>query len=414
MISSVRGTEDVLDLTLTTFILNHASTYFEQNNFSQISTPILEHSKLFFHSLGQQTDVVSKEMYVFEAADKEDSICLRPENTASVIRACHENRIDRFPWKVFSYGPMFRRERPQKGRLRQFHQINLEIVGSTSTAQDAHFIKMLDTFFTEKLMIENYVLKLNFLGCFDDRAKYRAYLVAFLDTVKDQLCQNCVQRKDTNPLRVFDCKNEACKTLYVHAPKLTDHLCLACNEEWLQLRDLLQLLSVNFIVDNSLVRGLDYYQKNVFEFTSKELGAQNAFCGGGRYSLGKEVGARNNYECIGAALGMERLIMLLEPNKSKLSLPQRPPLLVIMPIKPEQDPLALLLNETLQRQGLCTEILYEKASVSNMMKKANRLGAKYVLTLGEDEQQNGTVTVKNMQSGETTSIKQTEVARSFK
>jgi histidyl-tRNA synthetase len=414
MISSVRGTEDVLDLTLTTFILNRASSYFEQNNFSQISTPILEHSKLFFHSLGQQTDVVSKEMYVFDAADKEDSICLRPEATAAVIRACHENRIDRFPWKVFSYGPMFRKERPQKGRLRQFHQINLEIVGSLSTAQDAHFIKMLDTFFTDKLIIENYVLKLNFLGCFDDRTKYRAYLVAFLDTIKDQLCQNCLQRKDTNPLRVFDCKNETCKALYVHAPKLTDHLCVACNEEWLQLRDLLQLLSVNFIVDNSLVRGLDYYQKTVFEFTSKELGAQNAFCGGGRYSLGKEVGARNNYECIGAALGMERLIMLLELNKAKLPLPQSPALLVIMPIKKEQDPLALLLNETLQRQGLCTEILYEKASVSNMMKKANRLGAKYVLTLGEDEQQNGTVTVKNMQSGETTSIKQTGVADYFK
>ena len=411
MISSVRGTEDQLDLTLGAFILSRASSYFGQNNFSQISTPILEHSKLFVHSLGQQTDVVSKEMYVFDAADKEDSICLRPEGTASVIRACHENRIDRFPWKVFLYGPMFRRERPQKGRLRQFHQISLEIVGSTSIAQDAHFIKMLDTFFNQKLMIETYVLKLNFLGCFDDRAQHRTQLITFLETIKDQICQTCLQRKDSNTLRIFDCKNETCKALYVNAPKLTDHLCVPCTEEWQQLQDLLQLLSVNFIIDSSLVRGLDYYQKTVFEFTSKELGSQNAFCGGGRYSLGKEVGARNNYECIGAALGMERLIMLLELNKAQLPLPQKPPLLLITH---EQDPLALLLTETLQRQGLCTEIMYEKASVSNMMKKANRLGAKYVLTLGEDEQQNGTVTIKNMQSGETVSVKQTEAVQYFK
>lgn len=414
MISSVRGTEDQLDLTLETFILEQASRCFEQNNFSKISTPILEHSKLFFHSLGQQTDVVSKEMYVFDAVDKEDSICLRPEGTASVIRACHENRIDRFPWKVFLYGPMFRRERPQKGRLRQFHQISLEIVGSTSVAQDAQFIKMLDSFFNQKLMIETYILKLNFLGCFDDRAQHRTNLIAFLEIIKEQICQTCLQRKDSNTLRIFDCKNETCKALYLNAPKLTDYLCTSCTEEWQQLRDLLQLLSVNFMIDTSLVRGLDYYQKTVFEFTSKELGAQNAFCGGGRYSLGKEVGARNNYECMGAAMGMERLTMLLELNKSQLLLPQKQPLFIIMPITHAQDPLALLLNETLHRHGLCTEIMYEKASVSNMMKKANKLGAKYVLLLGEDEQKNGTVTVKNMQTGETVSIKQPEAAHYFK
>jgi histidyl-tRNA synthetase len=410
MIKRVRGTEDILDLTLSNFVLNAASKYFEQHNFVQIQTPILEPTELFVHSIGQDTDVVSKEMYIFP----DDGICLRPEVTASTIRACFENRIDSFPWKTFSYGPMFRKERPQKGRWRQFSQFNMEIIGTESIAQDVYFIKMLDQLFSEKLLLENYVVKINFLGCIKDRKEHRQKLVGFLDGVGDKICKTCCERKEKNVLRIFDCKNEHCQSTYQDAPKLTECLCLVCQGDWDLLRELLQLLSVSYIEEPKLVRGLDYYNKTVFEFTSMELGAQDAFCGGGRYSLGHQVGAKKDYDSVGAAIGVGRLLMLVQKTKDRLAIPQKSELTVVLPVTKEQDILGLLFLSQIDLLGVACDIVLEKASMTNMMKKANKMGAKFVVIIGQEEQDTETVVIKNMQTGENVRMKQIEAVESLK
>ena len=220
-----------------------------------------------------------------------------------------------------------------------------------------------------------------------------------------------INGKDKNSLRIFDCKNESCKKLYADAPKLTDNLCKDCNYKWEKLQETLQILSVSFVQDPYLVRGLDYYNKTVFEFCSPELGAQDAFCGGGRYSLGKELEQKNDYPSIGCAIGMGRLLILVDKNQDKLSIPQEKALDVILPMSQEQQNLAMLLAYELQSNNLCTDIIFQKASMTNMMKKANKMGAKYVLILGDQEQKDCTVTVKNMQSGKSETVKQTDVIK---
>ncbi len=413
MITRVTGTEDILDLRLQSFFITTTKKHFEQFNFTHIQTPILEYTQLFVHSLGEQTDVVSKEMYVF-AQDQEKPVCLRPEMTASTIRACFENRVERLPWKVFSYGPVFRRERPQKGRLRQFHQFNVEVIGTQSIMYDAHVLKMLDTLFSKALHLENYVIKLNFLGCADDRRAHKAALLSFLENNIATICETCQKRKDTNTLRVFDCKNAACQKLYTTAPFIIQHLCEGCTGEWQTLKDQLQVLGINFIIDNTLVRGLDYYQKTVFEITSNQLGSQSAFCGGGRYHLGKEVGATEDYSSFGVGIGFERVLMLLELIQDKLPLEMAPRLHVIIPMTPAQDTLGLLLAHELRRENLTSDIMLDKASATNMMKKANKLGASWVLLIGENEQQSNTVMLKNMMTGKSTPVKQSDLIKVLK
>lgn len=409
MITRVRGTEDILDLKLYNFMLGKIKQHLAVYNFNHIETPILEHTDLFVRSVGSETDIVTKEMYVMQTASGE-SLCLRPEGTASVIRAYIENRVETAPWKVFIHGPMFRHERPQKGRWRQFTQTSIEIINAPAIEHDVHLLKMLDTLFTNIFLLDNYILKLNFLGCPDDRKAHKQALLDFLNKHTDKICTTCQLRKEKNTLRVFDCKNENCKALYTKAPKVTDHLCSACDAEWKVLTSNLGMLSVSYVIEPTLVRGLDYYNKTVFEFSSPDLGAQNAFCGGGRYSLGKEMGAKEDLACVGLAIGMGRLMLLLEKNLQKLSMPQEPTLHAIIPFGKEQKPLALMLASQLQSKGLCCEVLIDDASISNMMKKANRMGAKYALIIGPDEQSQGTVSVKNMIKGEAVIMKQTEAA----
>ncbi len=413
MITRVTGTEDLLDLRLYNFLISTAKKHFESFNFNEIRTPIIEYTPLFVHSLGEQTDVVSKEMYVF-LQDQEKSVCLRPEMTASTIRACFENRVERFPWKVFSFGPMFRRERPQKGRLRQFHQFNVEIIGAQSIMHDAHLIKMLDTLFSKSLQLEHYVIKTNFLGCLNDRQTHKAALIDFLNQHSASICETCQKRKDANTLRVFDCKNAACQKLYTTAPFIIQHLCTGCSDEWTALQDQLRLLGVNSIIDNALVRGLDYYQKTVFEFSSNQLGSQSAFCGGGRYHLGKEVGATEDYQSVGVGIGIERVLMLLELIQDKLTLENPQRLHMIIPMTTAQDTLGLLLAHELRRENLACDIILDKASATNMMKKANKMSAAWVLLIGETEQQQNTVMLKNMMTGESTPVKQDELIKKLK
>lgn len=410
MINKVRGTQDILDMRLFDFLIKKISDHLNIYNFSHINTPILEHTELFKRSLGLQTDVVTKEMYVFNNANnEEESICLRPELTASTLRAFLNAGIQTTPWKAFTYGSLFRHERPQKGRLREFNQINSEIIGSDSIYQDAQFIKMFERLFQEDFNLDEYALLINFLGCKDDRNNFKAILNNFLETVLDKICTTCIERKDKNIMRVFDCKSELCQATYINAPHLTNHLCSECNSEWTTLKNELEHLSVTYSHVPTLVRGLDYYDKTVFEFVSMNLGAQSTFCAGGRYnSLANELGSKQNYSCIGAAVGIERFILVLEAEKNNLLKSEEQDLHVIVPIAKEQISLALLFADELQAKKLKTEVLLEGDSVKSMFRTANRLNAKYCLVIGSTEQKDGYVIIKDMQSSTEQRVKLTE------
>jgi len=403
MVPRVKGTQDFIDCTLYNFIIDAIKKHLSLYHFTEIQTPILESVDLFQRSLGQHTDVVSKEMFIIESRTEssEDRICLRPEGTASIVRAFNEHTIETVPWKVFSYGPMFRYERPQKGRFRQFHQVTMEVIGSGAIAQDAQFIAMLDRFFHEILKINSYALVLNFLGCASDREQYLITLRQFMNKpeVTQHICDNCKERKEHNIMRIFDCKNPQCQELYRNAPHIADHLCETCTQEWHELQKQLNLLSVSHVYRPTLVRGLDYYNKTVFEFVSKNLGAQDTFCGGGRYNqLVKQLGGNQDQPAVGAAFGMERLMLLLEPLRDQLHIPMPPALHIIIPMSATQHTLALLLADELHAHDICTDVLFE-GSMKSMMKKANKLGAAYVLIIGETEQENRTVMLKNMITG---------------
>ncbi len=418
MIPRVKGTQDFIDCTLFNFIIDSVKKHLIIYHFNEIQTPILEFVDLFHRSLGLYTDVVSKEMFVIESrqASSEDRICLRPEGTAPTVRAFNEHHIELTPWKVFSYGPMFRYERPQKGRFRQFHQVTMEVIGSGAIAQDVQFIAMLDRFFHEILKINSYALVLNFLGCTQDRENYLVILKKFMDKpeVAQNICDQCRERKEHNIMRIFDCKNPQCQEIYKQAPYIADNLCEACTQEWQELQKQLSLLSISHVYRPTLVRGLDYYTKTVFEFVSKNLGAQDTFCGGGRYNqLVKDLGGNQDQPSVGAAFGIERLMLLLEPLRDQLNIPHPPALHLIIPMTATQHTLALLLADELRAHNICTDILFE-GSIKTMMRKANKLGAAYALILGETEQQNRTVMLKNMTTGAEEAVAQVDLVARLK
>jgi histidyl-tRNA synthetase len=418
MIPRVKGTQDFIDCTLFNFIIDTIKKHLTFYHFTEIQTPILESVDLFIRSLGTHTDVVSKEMFLIESRQEssEDRICLRPEGTASTVRAFNEHHIQITPWKVFSWGPMFRYERPQKGRFRQFHQVTMEIIGSGSIAEDVQCITMLDRYFHEVLRLSNYALVLNFLGCSQDREKYLIMLKKFMDKpdVLNNICVQCTERTKHNIMRIFDCKNQQCQDLYTKAPHIADHLCESCAPEWQDLQNQLQLLSVSYAYRPTLVRGLDYYNKTVFEFVSKDLGAQDTFCGGGRYNqLVKDLGGNQDKPAIGAAFGIERLMLLIEPLRDQLQIPHAPSLHMIIPMTTAQHTLALLLADELRAHNICTDVILE-GSMKSMMRKAGNSGAAYALILGETEQQNRTVMVKNMTTGTEESVAQVNVVKYLK
>jgi histidyl-tRNA synthetase len=411
MFNRVKGTQDFLDLTLYNFIIDTIRKHLINYHFTEISTPILEPTELFKRGLGLETDVVTKEMFTINTGPEGESICLRPEATASIVRAFNENGIQETPWKVFLHGPMFRYERPQKGRYREFHQVDMEIIGSKAIAQDAQFIAMLDHYFHEKLGINNFALLLNFIGCFEDRVAYKVLLKEFLDSeIARNIDDLCQKRKETNILRIFDCKNPEDQKIYESAPYITDYLCKPCAEQWQELKDELDILSISYVHKPTLVRGLDYYNKTVFEFTSENLGAQNAFCGGGRYDeLVVQLGGKQDQPSVGAAIGIERLMLLLEPVRDTLTIPQLPALHVIIPVEPAQKMLALMIADELHAAGFCTDIFLEGDSLKSMMRHANKLAAKYAIIIGAEEQEAKEVTVKNMVTGESVRVPQIEL-----
>lgn len=412
MVTRVKGTQDFLDLTLFNMIIDRVTKHCGLYQFTQIATPLIEYTELFKRSLGTQTDVVSKEMFLIEphAEDADAQICLRPEATASIVRAFIEGGIQTVPWKVFTWGPMFRYERPQKGRYRQFHQVSIEVIGASSIMHDVELLVMFDRLFNEGFGLNNYALQINFLGCMSDRQAYRSTLY---DTVKntyyDQICGLCKDRLEKNIMRIFDCKNVQCQEIYATVPKISDHLCQPCANDWATVQEQLDMLSVTYIHEPRLVRGLDYYSKTVFEFVSGNLGAQNAFCAGGRYDqLVTHLGGKEDQPSIGAAIGIERLMLLLADTPDKVAEPKQA-LTVIVPMGTQQQTVGMLLADELRAAGLSVDLLLE-GSFKSMMRRANKLGARYALLIGEDEQAARQVTFKNMITGEQERVAQTEVA----
>lgn len=396
MIKKVKGTQDILSMEAYDAVIALAQDHFATANFRHIQTPLIEQLALFKRSVGEDTDIVGKEMYTFATNDRE-TLCLRPEATASTIRAYCEAALTDKPWCVFSHGPMFRHERPQKGRWRQFSQFNIEAINSSSVALDARFIALLDAFFSERCGFKEYVLSINFLGNSADRRAHKEALRAFLAQHQEALCATCQQRTATNILRIFDCKSPSCQSLYQNAPLLTDYLGAASKAEWAELNYLLDVLSINRIHNPLLVRGLDYYNNVVFEFSSPLLGAQNTFCGGGRYDLSAAFERKEPLPSIGAAIGVERLLLLLQEAGSPLLAPKKRTVVGILPFEQTLMPLALLADQTLRRHHIPTTLLTD--GLKKGMKKANADGLPLLLLIGAQEQAEGTITVKDMVSG---------------
>lgn len=413
--SKVRGTQDKLNLSkqnkLIDFLKSHLSLY----NFTPVEMPILEKTELFTGSLGEQTDVVTKQIFKIEKQGSEN-ICLRPEGTAGTTRAFLENKNEiNLPWKTFSFGPMFRYERPQKGRWRQFDQFNIEVIGKKSVFHDIELILMLDNFFQNNLELYNYSLKINYLGNNSDRENFREKLKSFLKENESSICQICNQRKDTNPLRCLDCKVEECKKVYKNAPIITQSLCKESLEEFEIIKNNLEFNSVNFTHDTQLVRGLDYYQGIVFEFSSELLGAQDAFCGGGNYELAKKMGSKTEYISCGAGIGTDRLLLLLEEsNKIEILEDNKDYLCAILPISKEQNPLAIQVSDFLRRNKIKTQTIFDKKNLKDQLSFAFKTNSDFAVIIGEEEMKTNKLNLKNMATKEAVLVEQSKVLSKIK
>lgn len=375
-----------------TYMETQARDVFSRYGFGELRTPILEKTELFQKSIGEDTDVVGKEMFTFP--DRKDrSLTMRPEATAGVVRAFVESKTHQ-PGKIskfFTFGPMFRYERPQKGRQRQFHQLNAEIFGAPEAQADAELILMLRTFLNS-LGLTKLTIELNSLGCHECRPSYKQALVDYYKSKdKDKFCEDCQRRMETNPLRVLDCKVPACKELVQDAPNIVDHLCDDCETHFSDVKVILDGAGVNYELNPRLVRGLDYYVRTCFEVASYDIGSQTAVAGGGRYDgLIKSVGGP---DCPGTgfACGMERLALLLDQLEA-----QKPDFyLAVVDDAAGND--AMLFAQKLREKGLVGEVSYGGGSMKSRMRAANKTGAKVCLIMGGDELANDTITVKYME-----------------
>ncbi|HWQ75113.1 MAG TPA: histidine--tRNA ligase [Syntrophomonas sp.] len=369
----------------------------ETFGYTEIRTPIFEHTELFERGVGDTTDIVSKEMYTFQDRSNR-SLTLRPENTASCVRAFIEHSVAGgvLPIKWYYMGPMFRYDRPQAGRYRQFHQFGVETFGSNNPAIDAEVISLALAILAS-LGLQEYELHLNSVGCPKCREVYRQKLIEHIRPLQDKLCDDCRNRFEKNPLRVLDCKSAACQEAIAGFPVLSDYLCSDCREHYGRVRGLLSNEGIAYIHDDQLVRGLDYYTNTAFEVMIPEIGAQSAVAGGGRYNgLVKECGGPD-MPGIGFAMGMERLLLALD------SLPSGGD------HRPQLDVFLALLNERYEQQaadilsglrcaGIRTDRDYNGRSAKAQMKYADKLGARLVLLLGEDEAQRGVLTIRDMQT----------------
>jgi histidyl-tRNA synthetase len=399
-IRSVKGTRDLLppDTGVWQRVEAEAHRVFGAYHYGEIRTPILEETALFARGVGAETDIVTKEMYTFRDRD-EESLTLRPEATASVVRAYIEHSLYNQGGiqKLYYIGPMFRRERPQKGRYRQFYQIGAEILGSQNPLVDVEIIEML-VLFIERVGIHEYQLLVNSVGCPACRAAYLEVLRVALQDVKATMCEDCQRRADTNPLRVLDCKVEADQPIIEKLPTIVDHLDPECRQHFERVSSELQARGLAYQVTPRLVRGLDYYTRTTFEITSGALGAQNAVVGGGRYDGLSEMLGGPPTPGIGFSIGQDRLILAVQASgvlKSGNPLAAY----VVWMGEPALAPASRLVRE-LRAQGLTVEIDYDPMKIKKAMGLANKLQARFAIIIGEGELAGGKYQVKDMASGE--------------
>jgi len=403
MIQLIRGFKDILpgEVELWQAIEKAARELLEDFGFKEIRIPIMERTELFARSIGEDTDIVEKEMYTF-ADRRGDRITLRPEATASIVRAYIQHRLYATDpvQKFYTIGPMFRRERPQKGRYRQFYQINAEIFGVPSGLADVQLIFLLVTLFS-RLQVPDVNAHINSLGCPKCRPKFKAALSEFLATVSDKLCADCRRRKDRNPLRVLDCKVPACREAMVEAPSILEHLCSECKADFAEVKSMLQKLGVPYVVDKNLVRGLDYYARTTFEIQTESLGAQNAVAGGGRYDgLVGELGGPD-IPATGFAIGFDRLTELTGLAASQF---YRKPDIFVAALGDKSRLLAFEWICAFGDEGVRAEMDFAGKSLKNQMKRADRLEAGQVLIMGDDELKKGEVILRNMETKEQVSL----------
>lgn len=410
-----RGTKDILPDTSGhwQYIEETAYTVCRTYGYSEIRTPVFEHTELFLRGIGETTDIVDKEMYTFTDRG-ERSITLRPENTAAVVRAFLEHKLyaGPQPTKLFYMGPMFRYDRPQAGRYRQFHQFGVEAIGSKGAAIDAEII-VLAVQFLRKLGLNELKLNINSVGCPQCRPVYRTRLQEFLKEKVTAMCGDCQSRFDRNPMRILDCKKEACTALSQGAPQMVDCLCDECQAHFSQLKDLLTAADVEFVLNPRLVRGLDYYTKTAFEIQYSPLGAQSAVCGGGRYDgLIEECGGQPT-PGIGFAIGLERVLLALE-KQNLLPQAKNDIDLYIAPLGESAQAPAFRLLCQLRQEGIACDMDFLNRSLKAQMKYANKYPAKFVAIIGEEEVQQNKVMLKNMETGEQQLIDMDTIQQQFK
>lgn len=398
MIQLIRGFKDILPGEVETWqqIEMVSRSLFEDFGFREIRTPIMERTELFARSIGEDTDIVEKEMYTF-ADRKGDLVTLRPEATAAICRSYiqHKMYADDPVKKFYTIGPMFRRERPQKGRYRQFYQINVEIFGVSSALADAELIFLLKTL-CERLSVADVEARINSLGCPQCRPGFKTRLQEYIASVSDRLCPDCVRRKDRNPLRVLDCKVPTCREAMTDAPSILACLCDVCDREFSLLQSALNRLNVPFVLDKQLVRGLDYYTRATFEIQTRSLGAQSAVAGGGRYDALVQMLGGPDIPATGFAIGFDRLAEIVQVNRAELI---RKPDLYIAAMGEKSQTLAFGWVCELGVKGLCAEMDFQDRSLKSQMKRAGRLDVPYVLMVGENELEKGFAILRNMSTG---------------
>ncbi len=392
MVKSLRGMNDILseDYERFTYFINLATEIAQKYGFHFIETPLLEETALFKRSVGESSDIVGKEMYQF--IDKgENDVCLRPEGTAGVVRAFIQKKLDKAGGihRFFYHGPMFRYERPQKGRLREFHQFGVESFGVGSVYEDATMIMMVADILSACGI--GYKLQLNSLGDQNCMPTYRDNLVSFIESVEADICPDCQRRKATNPIRVLDCKNEKCQSLYTKAPKLINALCPECESDFTKLKKILTDNNIAFEIDTNLVRGLDYYSKTAFEFVSDDIGSQSAIAGGGRYDRLVEFLDGRATPAVGFAMGIERLMeLIVMPETSREGY-------YIGAMDEEALDLAVSLTHQKRKSAKAT-CEFKTKNLKNHLKGADKVNAKFCCVIGSNELKDGTIWVKNLEA----------------
>ena len=400
ILQALRGTQDILPDNI--YKWNHVESVIKElcalYGYSEIRTPMFEDTKLFLRGIGDTTDVVAKEMYTFEDRGGR-SITLRPENTAAVVRSYLEHKLygDQQVHKLFYIGSMFRYDRPQAGRYREFHQFGVEVLGASSPAADAEVINLAYTLF-KTLGLKELELHINSIGDYKCRPIYRQKLIEFFEEKKDQLCDDCKARLHKNPLRILDCKEDSCRRASAGAPKITDYLCDEGEKKFEAVKRYLAALEIPYSVDSRLVRGLDYYTNTAFEIQYPPLGAQSAICGGGRYDgLVEDVGGPST-PGIGFAVGLERLLLALEMQKL-IPEPANRKKVYIVTLGEDAIVEGIKIQQHLRDKGVIAEIDLQDRSIKGQMKQAGKNNAEYTVIIGANEMEKKEAAVKNMENG---------------